>query len=109
MSKTGTSDAVWQCIVMQQLLNRAVLSQLLTRFSSMLSTKQNRAKFIQSAIKLLRVHGFNGLNIAWKNPGDAGCQQDEEKLKFTLLIKVSCSVEATTFMSCTQIKPFTSY
>lgn len=82
------SAALGQCTFMQQLLNTAVFVQRPTRFSSVLSTEERRAKFIQSAIKVLRANGFDGLNIAWKNPGDARCQQDEDKMKFTLLVKV---------------------
>ncbi|XP_075898381.1 chitinase-3-like protein 2 [Nelusetta ayraudi] len=57
------------------------------KFTSMMSTQQKRIKFIQSAIKLLRIYRFDGINIHWRNHGDPECQQEKEKLSFTLLIK----------------------
>ncbi|KAI3356871.1 hypothetical protein L3Q82_003516 [Scortum barcoo] len=57
-----------------------------TKFSAMVSNKQNRAKFIQSAIKLLRENGFDGLNIDWRYPRGAG-SQSHDKWRFTLLCK----------------------
>ena len=57
------------------------------RFTTMVSTKQNRATFIQSAVALLRVFQFDGLNLDWMYPVGAGGKPDN-KQKFTLLCKV---------------------
>uniref|UniRef100_A0A3B4VLE5 chitinase n=1 Tax=Seriola dumerili TaxID=41447 RepID=A0A3B4VLE5_SERDU len=54
------------------------------KFSTMVSTQSRRAMFIQSAIKLLRTYGFDGLNLDWRFPAAAGSQSDN-KQKFTLL------------------------
>uniref|UniRef100_A0A4W6DMN8 GH18 domain-containing protein n=1 Tax=Lates calcarifer TaxID=8187 RepID=A0A4W6DMN8_LATCA len=56
------------------------------KFSTMVSTKENRTMFIQSAITLLRQYGFDGLNLDWRHYGGAGSQPDN-KQEFTLLCK----------------------
>lgn len=53
----------------------------------MVATKENRLKFIQSTITLLRTFRFDGINLDWRNPGHTECQQDDE-LNFTLLCQV---------------------
>uniref|UniRef100_A0A671UY00 GH18 domain-containing protein n=1 Tax=Sparus aurata TaxID=8175 RepID=A0A671UY00_SPAAU len=56
------------------------------KFRTMASTQQDRTKFIQSVITLLRANGFDGINLDWRYPG--GVQsQPEDKQRFTLLTK----------------------
>ncbi|XP_068454422.1 chitinase-3-like protein 1 [Clinocottus analis] len=56
------------------------------KFSKMVSTQRKRARFIHSAIKLLRANGFDGLNLDWRHPGGAG-SQPQDKQRFTQLCK----------------------
>ncbi|XP_068561301.1 acidic mammalian chitinase-like [Cebidichthys violaceus] len=51
------------------------------KFSTMVADQQQRTKFIQSAVKLLRVNSFDGINLDWRYPGG------QDKPGFTLLCK----------------------
>ncbi|XP_069798330.1 acidic mammalian chitinase-like isoform X2 [Narcine bancroftii] len=56
------------------------------RLINMASNKESRAIFINSAIRFLRKHDFDGLDVVWENPGSKGSSMQDKKW-YTILLK----------------------
>ncbi|KAK7880271.1 hypothetical protein WMY93_030638 [Mugilogobius chulae] len=54
-------------------------------YISVVSTPENRAAFIRSALSYLRSHNFDGLNVAWDYPAHNGSPAGDRE-RFTLLL-----------------------
>ncbi|XP_029907762.1 chitinase, acidic.1 [Myripristis murdjan] len=55
-------------------------------FIAMVARPESRQAFIASAIRFLRAHSFDGLNLDWQYPGHNGSPADDRK-RFTELVQ----------------------
>lgn len=62
-----------------------------TGFSDMVSTRLKRKTFIESSLRFLRKHNFDGLDINWEFPGVRGGRENDRE-NFDLFVQVSNSV-----------------
>ncbi|NXR52004.1 CHIA chitinase, partial [Hippolais icterina] len=56
------------------------------KFTNMVSNTRSRQTFINSVVKFLRKHGFDGLDLAWLYPG-SGASPAQDRALFTILVK----------------------
>ena len=59
-------------------------------FSDMALTRENRSRFIKSAVRFMKKHNIDGLDLDWEYPGLPGAgnvHRAEDKENFTLLLK----------------------
>lgn len=61
------------------------------RFSKLVASAELRAKFIESAIRFLREHKFDGLDLDWEYPAYRDGSSQEDKERYAALIKVSAN------------------
>ena len=70
-----------------------------SRFTNMVETQANRARFIASCIAFARLHTFDGVDIDWEYPGHAGQGgRPQDKANFVLLLaefRAAIVVDAT--------------
>lgn len=60
-------------------------------FTAMVRSKESRRDFIIHAIRYLRTHNFDGLDLDWEYPANRG-SPPEDKQRFVELVKVSTLV-----------------
>jgi chitinase len=63
-------------------------------WSDMVSTEDNRATFIKSAVSFMRTYGFDGIDLDWEYPSASdrgGVAADKENLvTFLMELKTAC-------------------
>lgn len=60
-----------------------------SRFSKLVASPELRANFVQSTIRFLREHKFDGLDLDWEYPGYRDGSSHDDKDRYATLIKVS--------------------
>ena len=59
-----------------------------TRFSKLVADPETRQNFVRSALKYLRQHNFDGIDLDWEYPGSREGSKPADKANYALLIKV---------------------
>lgn len=59
------------------------------RFSKLVASAELRANFIQSTVRFLREHKFDGLDLDWEYPGYRDGSSPDDRHNYAALIKVS--------------------
>lgn len=63
----------------------------MTSFSKLVASDELRQTFIRSAVRFLREHNFDGLDLDWEYPGFRDGSAPEDKEGYAQLIKVCSS------------------
>lgn len=59
-----------------------------TRFSKLVADPEARQNFVKSALKYLRQHNFDGLDLDWEYPASRDGSKAADKANYALLVKV---------------------
>ncbi|CAG2109098.1 unnamed protein product, partial [Medioppia subpectinata] len=59
------------------------------RFSKLVASPELRQTFINSALKFLREHNFDGLDLDWEYPGFRDGSSSDDKQNYATFIRVS--------------------
>ena len=60
-----------------------------THFSLLSANQKKRQLFVKNALKFIRTHGFDGLDLCWQYPGFRENSSVKDKQNYAHLIKVT--------------------